>query len=269
MKSKFVLIIFLLFTTAVPVTLLGRTDAGALDLPSIQVDASAFEANNAALRAVLDTPSALPRGPQDILNDYQAEMAGITERLSARVAAIAQAVQSGQLSSEQGQKLSTEQYQVAQMQFELLSAWRDTLEQDLARTPSAKPDPAASQASEIVMVALPFSSLQLDPSLAQYLDLTASQSRAIQKLMSDERRDLQPLMAQLKTTREKLLTATGSSQANEKEVKALAATQAGMLAKLIVANSRMQAQLYKLLNREQQRKLDDLKRSSEPMIASR
>lgn len=268
MKSKFVLIISLL-VTVLPITLLGSTDPGADALESIQVVTAASEAKNAALRDVLDTPSASPRGPQDLLSDYQAEMAGITQRFSARVAAIAEAVQSGQLTSEQGQKLSTEQYQVAQMQFELLSAWRDMLEQDLARTPSAKPDPAAAQASEIVMVALPFSSLQLDPSLAQYLDLTAPQSRAIQKLMSDERRDLQPLMAQLKATREKLLTATGSSQANEKEVKALAATQAGMLAKLIVANSRMQAQLYKLLNPEQQKKIDDLKRSSEPMIASR
>jgi hypothetical protein len=52
-------------------------------------------------------------------------------------------------------------------------------------------------------------------------------------------------------------------------VKALAATQANMLAKLIVANSRMQAKLYKLLTPAQRKKLDNFKRTSEPMIASR
>lgn len=268
MKARFFLIIFLLITL-VPVTLLGRTDPGTDELPPIQIETPVSEANNTTLTSVLSAPSGLPRGPQAVLEDYQAEMVGITQSFSARVAAIAEAVQSGQLSSEQGQKLSTEQYLMAQMQFELLSAWRDMLEQDLARTQSVKPDPAAAQASDIVMVALPFSSLQLNPSLAQYLDLTASQSRAIQELMTEERRNLQPLMAQLQTTREKLLAATGAGQANEKEVKALAATQAGMLAQLIVANSRMQAKLYKLLNPEQRKKLDDFKRASEPMIASR
>jgi hypothetical protein len=196
-------------------------------------------------------------------------MVGITQRFSARVAAIAQAVHNGQLSSEQGQKLSTEQYQMAQMQFELLSAWREMLEQDLTRTPSSKPELGAGKPGEIVMVALPFSSLELNPSLVQYLDLTVSQSRAIQELMAEERRNLQPFMAQLEATREKLLTATGAGLANEKEVRALAATQANMLAKLIVANSRMQAKLYKLLNPEQRKKLEEFKRVSAPMTASR
>ena len=41
------------------------------------------------------------------------------------------------------------------------------------------------------------------------------------------------------------------------------------LAKLIVANSRMQARLYKLLNSGQQKKLADFKRASDPLIASR
>jgi len=268
MKAKLFLIISVL-PTLVPVTLLGRTDSGPADLQSIQIKTSDSAANNTMLTDILTTPSALPRGPQEVLNDYQDEMAAITQNFSATVAAIAQAVQSGQLTSEEGKKLSTEQYQMAQMQFELLSAWREMVEQDLARTPSAKPDPAAAQSSDIVMVALPFSSLELNPSLAQYLNLTTSQRRAIQKLMTEERRNLQPLMAEMRTNKAKLLAATEAGQGNEKEVKTLAATQAGMLAKLIVANSRMQEKLYKLLNREQQKKLDDFKRASEPTIASR
>src|SRR5437588_6770542 len=103
MKAKFVLIISLLIPM-VPAMLLARTDPGT-DAPSIQRDAQASEASDTNLGNVLSTPSASPRGPQEVLNDYQAEMVAITQRFSARVAAIAEAVQSGQMSSEQGQKL--------------------------------------------------------------------------------------------------------------------------------------------------------------------
>ena len=141
MKAKFVLFIFLL-TTLIPLILFGTTSPSIDGLSSIQIQTPTSEAKT-TITDVLSTASALPLGPREILEEYQAEMVGITQSFSARMAAIAQAVQNGQLSSEQGQRLSTEQYQMAQMQFELLSAWRDVLEQDLARTPSAKPEPAA------------------------------------------------------------------------------------------------------------------------------
>jgi hypothetical protein len=88
------------------------------------------------------------------------------------------------------------------------------------------------------MVALPFSSLQLNPSLATYLSLTSSQVEAIQQVMMREQHSLESLMTALRTAREKLL-AIGSEHVNEKQVKALAATEASLLARLIVANARM------------------------------
>jgi Spy/CpxP family protein refolding chaperone len=68
------------------------------------------------------------------------------------------------------------------------------------------------------------------------------------------------LMTALRTTREKLL-AIGSEHANEKQIKALADTEASLLARLIVANARMQSQVYKLLSPQQQKKLSDLERT--------
>lgn len=41
-------------------------------------------------------------------------------------------------SLDQGQKISAEQYEQAQMQFELLSAWHEMLEADLARANQEK-----------------------------------------------------------------------------------------------------------------------------------
>jgi hypothetical protein len=121
--------------------------------------------------------------------------------------------------------MSAEQYQLTQMQFELPSLWRGIEEQDSARIPDAEAMPASTQQSEIVMVALPFSSLQLNPSLAAYLGLTSSQIEAIQQVMTREQRDLEPLMTTLRTTREKLV-GIDSEHVNEKQVKSVADTEA-------------------------------------------
>jgi Spy/CpxP family protein refolding chaperone len=112
-----------------------------------------------------------------------------------------------------------------------------------------------------VTVALPFSSLQLNPSLSEYLSLTPPQVAAIQQMMVFERRQsLDPLMRQLRFTREKLL-AIGSDRMNEKEIKGLAQAEAALLAKLIVANARIQSRIYKLLSPDQQKKLGDLQQT--------
>jgi Spy/CpxP family protein refolding chaperone len=78
--------------------------------------------------------------------------------------------------------------------------------------------------------------------------------------MMRQQQSLKPLMTQLRNTREKLL-AIGSEHINEKEVKALADTEASMLARLIVANARMQSKIYKILSSNQQKKLSDLERT--------
>jgi len=223
-----------------------------------------------ALTNVLAAPSATPRGPQDQLQDYEAGMVFITQQFSAKIAMIASAVQRGELNREQAENISAEQYEMAQMQFDLLSALHEMLAQDLERTTTAsqtvlKP----TQEDEIVMVALPFSSLQLNPSVIEYLDLSPAQVRSIQELMWDERRNLKPLMAQLQTTREQLLSATEPGRTkNEKQVRVLAAAQARNLTKLIVANSRMRGRIYQLLSPQQQRKLDEFQKSTESLVAN-
>lgn len=192
--------------------------------------------------------------------DYQEAMVAVTQKFSATIAAIAEAVQRGKLSSEQGKEMSAEEYQLAQMQFELLSLWQEIDKTDSARTPEAPASPAPAHDSEIVMVALPFSSFELSPSLADYLSLTPSQIDAIRRVMARERQSLQPLMAQLRVTREKLVV-IGSGHMKDKEVKDLADAQAALVAKLIVANARMQSKIYRVLSPDQRKKLSDLERT--------
>ena len=201
-----------------------------------------------------------PDDPKQVLQDYDSLMIALTQKFSATLATIADAAKRGDLSSEQAREMSAEQYQLTHMQFELLSLWRGIEEQNLARIPDVEAKPDSTQGNEVVMVALPFSSFQLNPSLAMYLSLTPSQVEAIQRVMMWEQHSVEPLMTELRIAREKLL-AIGSEHLNEKQLKALADTEASMLARLIVANARMRSEIYKILRPEQQKKLSDLERT--------
>ena len=213
-----------------------------------------------AVNDVPTSPAAVPSDPKQVLQDYDSLMIALTQKFSATLATIAEAAKRGELSSEQAREMSAEQYQLTHMQFQLLSLWRGIEEQDSARIPDVEAKPDSTQGNEVVMVALPFSSFQLNPSLATYLSLTPSQVEAIQRVMMGEQHRLEPLMTQLRTTRERLL-AIGSEHLNTKQVKALADAQASLLARLIVANARMQSKIYKILSPEQQKKLSDLERT--------
>ena len=221
-----------------------------------------------AVKDVPTSPDVVPNDPKQLLQDYDSLMIALTQKFSATLATIAEAVKRGEVSSEQAREMSAEQYQVTHMQFELLSLWRAIEEQDVARIPDVEAKPDSMQDSEVVMVALPFSSLQLNPSLATYLSLTSSQVEAIQQVMMREQHSLEPLMTQLRTTREKLL-AIGSERVNEKQVKALADIEASLLARLIVANARMQSKICKILTPDQQKKLSDLERTQSAVTSDR
>jgi len=218
------------------------------------------------ISSLLAIPSDIPRGPQDLLQDYEQEMFAVTQQFSARLAGIAQAVSNGQLTGERGEEIAREQYQIAQMQFGLLDALHTMLAQNLASTSLQQPATMPSSENEIVMVALPFSSLQLNSLVAQQLGLSPEQSKAIQDLMSEERKNLQPLMNQLQATKLKLLAVTDRGQIDQREVQSLATLQAQILGKLIVRNSRLQAKVYKLMSPDQQKKLDELKRQYQPSL---
>jgi hypothetical protein len=126
-------------------------------------------------------------------------------------------------------------------------------------TLAAQGDPRRSRDNETVIVDLPFPSLEIDPSWAEYPSLTSKQVRAIRHLVSQERRELEPLMKQLQSTHEKLLAMADQGQSKETEV--LVAMEARILIKLFIKSTHIQARRRNLLTREQQMKLEDLKRS--------
>jgi len=149
--------------------------------------------------------------------------------------------------------------------FRLLRAQYAILEHEIAAT-SASKEATPAQSGQAVVLALPFSSLQLDPSLAQYLGLNTQQVSGIQDLMSKERRKIEPVIAQFRTTQQELLATTQNGQSNDKKVQSLADTQAHLLTKLIAANWRLQTDLAELLSPEQRKKLDEVERTKEMSV---
>ena len=98
-----------------------------------------------------------------------------------------------------------------------------------------------------------------------YLDLTPLQIAAIQAQIAVQRGQVQSLMQQLTNNRWELIATTLKGQFDIHRVRKLAARQARILEPLVVANARLQAEIYKILTVEQQRKLDEMRKETAGM----
>jgi hypothetical protein len=230
--------------------------------------AGASAENAHVLPDLVAAPPVIPLGPRDLLRDYELAMASIAERFSMDLAVISNAVGTGQITREQGEFASGERYQVAIMQFQLFSALHRILEEDIARTPAVPTEPTASHGGEAVLVAMPFSSLQLNPSLVEYLGLNPTQVRSIQGLMDQERPKTEVLMLELRTVSARAGVAIRQNQNNDNEGAAqkLAATQARLLKQLMRVNLRLQRRIDEVLDPRQRKKLDAFKRTGEVTV---
>ncbi len=253
MKAKLILITILM--TVIPVLGWAQTKSAA---EAAATDSHVPDPDSTSVSSAPD--ASLAR--QQAVQEYEAAMVAITQNFTANLAGITDAVQQGKMSSEETKNTSSEQYLLAQMQLQLLRVWRQIKEQDLANAaaPADKAEASPGDDDGAVLVELPFSSFWLTPSVAERLNLTESQKEAIQQVMTRGRHQMGPLIAQLRSINEKLL-ALDPQHSNKKEIKTIADAQAALLAKSIVANARMQSEVYKLLTPEQQQKLHDLNRT--------
>ena len=102
------------------------------------------------LAEFVETKPALPLGPTDVLKEYAQGMALIAQGMYVDVVNISRAQDANQISREQAEFLIEERYQVAMMQYQVLSALHDSLEHDIEleatrakrSTGGARPDTA-------------------------------------------------------------------------------------------------------------------------------
>ena len=94
--------------------------------------------------------SVIPLGPHDILKRYEEDMTLVTNRLSAEMGNISQAVVAGQITREQAEYAIQESYDFALMQHEVLTALHDSLEHDVYKEAIHSPG-VSSQSNSIVV----------------------------------------------------------------------------------------------------------------------
>jgi Spy/CpxP family protein refolding chaperone len=119
---------------------------------------------------------------------------------------------------------------------------------------------------DTLVVPPPDSSTDVSQAIVQYLELTPVQIATIQMQIAKERGRVRPLVKRLARNRQAMTAATVNGRFDIRQVRELAAQQARILEPLIVADARLQTEVYKILTIEQQRKMDGMKKETAGLI---
>ena len=87
--------------------------------------------SNAVLSELVALQPQMPLGPQDVLKSYEIAMTMLADKTSNDFSFIVQAQERNQISREQAEYLLQERYQVAMMQYQVLSSLHDVLKHDI------------------------------------------------------------------------------------------------------------------------------------------
>ena len=97
-----------------------------------------------------------PLGPQDVLKSYEIAMSMVTEKTSADFSVIVQAQQANQITREKAEYLLQQSYQMAMMQYQVLSALHDVLKHDIDETAGQQPRQWLKTTSSDTVLVVPF-----------------------------------------------------------------------------------------------------------------
>ena len=202
-----------------------------------------------------------PAGAQDA-GTYPDRLEEVLRAMSAELAEIAQAAREGKISRDQAEYLSMERYYVALSRFQLLR----TLYQPSQESNPPQTYTQANTSSQISGGALAIPPVVCSPDipnqLVDYLQLTPLEIQALQAQVTEQCKQVQPLVDRLEKSRSRMLAMKLNGKADDREIQALAADQAQIIKQLIVANSQLETKLYNTLTRDQQRQVDGLLRQT-------
>ena len=99
----------------------------------------------------------MPLGPQDVLKSYEVAMSLVADKTSSDFSVIVQTQQTNQITREQAEYLLQERYQVAMMQYQVLSALHDVLKHDIdeAAGQQARQSLKRTSSDTVLVVPLP------------------------------------------------------------------------------------------------------------------
>jgi len=97
----------------------------------------------------------MPLGPQDVLKSYEIGMSLVADKTSADFSVIVQAQQTNRITREQAEYLLQQRYQMAMMQYQVLSALHDVLKHDIEEAGQQARQSLKATSSDTVLV-VPF-----------------------------------------------------------------------------------------------------------------
>ena len=203
-----------------------------------------------------------PPGGAPDAKGYPEQLQSVLAAMSAELGEIAQAVQEGKITRTEGEYLSLERYYVALTRFQFLrTLYQNPVENNQTQSYSQANTPLRISGNTVMIFPLTCSP-DLPPQLVGYLQLSPAQIKAIQAHVTDECKQVQPLLERLEKSRAELISLKLSGKTDANKVQALAAEQSQVIQQLIVENSQLETKLYGMLTSEQQRKVDGLLRAT-------
>jgi hypothetical protein len=149
------------------VAIVWHTAAAQPKKSKVQADAPPLESilagtspqSNAVPADVMELKPTMPLGPQDVLKSYEIAMSLVADKTSADFSVIVQAQQTNQITREQAEYLLQQRYQVAMMQYQVLSALHEVLKHDIDEAnQEARRTLKAANSNTVLVVSLPGSS---------------------------------------------------------------------------------------------------------------
>jgi Spy/CpxP family protein refolding chaperone len=205
------------------------------------------------------TPNSIPQ-PEDSLTAYEEQMATVTVQTHTELAQIAEALHSGQISDERAEYLTRRCFEVGVVRLQFLDTLHLIAESKLSR--EAAPENSEEQtrqmeaSGETIVVPPPAFSPKIPESVVKSLELTPPQIGIIEVRVAEEQQEIQPLLQRLLEHKKEIVIATHTKQPRNRRIRKLAVEQSRILERLIVANSRLQQDIYRILTAEQRQKLD-------------
>ena len=98
----------------------------------------------------------MPWGPQDVLKSYEIAMSLVADKTSADFSVIVQAQQTNQITREQAEYLLQQRYQLAMMQYQVLSALHDVLKHDIDEAAGQQARQSLKATSSDTVLVVPF-----------------------------------------------------------------------------------------------------------------
>jgi len=158
MKTRQILIVILILATV------WHTAAAQPKKRNIQAEAPPLESilagtsmqSNPVLSDLIALKPEMPLGPQDLLKSYEIAMSMVADKTSADLSVIVQAQQTNQITREQAEYLLQQSYQIAMMQYQVLSALHDVLKHDIDDAAAQQARQSLKTTSSDTVLVVPF-----------------------------------------------------------------------------------------------------------------